>query len=104
MSLDLNYKPNVFVETASLTEDEWLAWRRKGVGGSDVAAALGLSPYRTARELYYDKIGVVPAVEGEDMPCSNGLNPAYRSCSSVIRISSPQWAQEMSCGNCCEAV
>ena len=66
MSLDLNYKPNVFVETASLTEDEWLAWRRKGVGGSDVAAALGLSPYRTARELYYDKIGVVPAVEGED--------------------------------------
>ena len=45
MSLDLNYKPNVFVETASLTEDEWLAWRRKGVGGSDVAAALGLSPY-----------------------------------------------------------
>ena len=66
MSLDLNYKPNVFVETANLTEDEWLAWRRKGVGGSDVAAALGLSPYRTARELYYDKIGVVPAVEGED--------------------------------------
>lgn len=44
MSLDLNYKPNVFVETANLTEDEWLAWRRKGVGGSDVAAALGLSP------------------------------------------------------------
>ena len=66
MSLDLNYKPNVFVETANLTEDEWLAWRRKGVGGSDVAAALGLSPYRTARELYYDKIGVMPAVEGED--------------------------------------
>ena len=52
MSLDLNYKPNVFVETANLTEVEWLAWRRKGVGGSDVAAALGLSPYRTARELY----------------------------------------------------
>ena len=43
MSLDLNYKPNVFVETASLREDEWLAWRRKGVGGSDVAAALGLT-------------------------------------------------------------
>ena len=47
MSLDLNYKPNVFVETANLTEDEWLAWRQKGVGGSDVAAALGLSPYGT---------------------------------------------------------
>ena len=42
MALDLNYKPRVFVETGNLTEDEWLAWRRKGVGGSDVAAALGI--------------------------------------------------------------
>lgn len=66
MALNLNYKPQVFVETGNLTEDEWLAWRRKGVGGSDVASALGLSPYRTARELYYDKTGVLPAVEGED--------------------------------------
>lgn len=66
MSLDLNYKPNVFVETANLTEDEWLAWRRKGVGGSDVAAALGLSPYKTARELYFDKIGVEPVIDGPD--------------------------------------
>lgn len=32
------------------------------------------------------------------------ISLGYRSCSSVIRISSPQWAQEMSCGNCCEAV
>lgn len=66
MALDLNYKPNVLVDTATLTEDEWLSWRRKGVGGSDVAAALGLSPYKTARELYFDKIGVEPVVEGPD--------------------------------------
>lgn len=66
MALDLNYKPNVLVDTSTLTEDEWLAWRRKGVGGSDVAAALGLSPYKTARELYFDKIGVEPVVDGPD--------------------------------------
>ena len=66
MSLNLNYKPNVFVSTENLPEDEWLEWRRKGIGGSDVAAALGLSPYRTMRELYYDKIGAVPVEAGED--------------------------------------
>lgn len=66
MALDLNYKPVPLVDTASLTNEEWLAWRKKGIGGSDVASALGLSPYRTARELYYDKIGVEPAVKGED--------------------------------------
>lgn len=66
MALNLNYKPNVFVNTENLTEDEWLAYRRKGIGGSDVASALGLSPYRTKRELYYDKIGVEPVVPDED--------------------------------------
>lgn len=39
------------------TRDDWLAERRKGVGGSDAAAALGQSPYMTALELYYDKVG-----------------------------------------------
>ena len=66
MALDLNYKPKVLVDTATLTEEEWLDWRKKGIGGSDVAAALNMSPYRTARELYYDKIGVEPVMEGPD--------------------------------------
>ena len=47
------------------------------MGGSDVAAALGLSPYRTARELYYDKIGVVPAVEGEDKSITFEIGQDY---------------------------
>ena len=66
MALNLNYKPTALVDTSTLTEDEWLAWRKKGIGGSDVASALGLSPYRTARELYYDKIGIEPEIESED--------------------------------------
>lgn len=37
--------------------EEWLQARRKGVGGSDAAAALGQSPYTTALELYFDKTG-----------------------------------------------
>ena len=66
MALDMNYTPTRLVDITTLTEDQWLDWRKKGIGGSDVAAALNMSPYRTARDLYYDKIGVVPAVEGPD--------------------------------------
>lgn len=66
MALDLNYKPIALVDTSTLTEEEWLAWRKKGIGGSDVAAALHLSPYKTARDLYFDKIGVEPTVEQPD--------------------------------------
>lgn len=60
-SAETRQKPEVLVDTAALSEAEWLAWRRKGIGGSDVAAILGISPWRTARDLYDDKLGIVSA-------------------------------------------
>ena len=66
MGLNLNYTPNRLVDITTLTEDQWLSWRRKGIGGSDVAVALNSSPYRTARDLYYDKTGVVMSDDGPD--------------------------------------
>lgn len=35
----------------------WLAERRQGIGGSDVAAILGLSPWRTPVDVWLDKTG-----------------------------------------------
>lgn len=35
MALNLDYEPLVAVSTEGMREDEWLAWRRKGIGGSD---------------------------------------------------------------------
>ena len=66
--------PRVLVETASLSEEEWLAYRRKGIGGSDVAALLGISPWRTARDLYFDKLNIVAVENNEDnwVSLSNG--------------------------------
>ena len=37
--------------------------RRTGIGGSDAAAALGLSPWRSAYDLWEEKIGQAPPVE-----------------------------------------
>lgn len=56
-------EPLVIVETEGLTEEVWLDYRRKGIGGSDVAAVYGISPWVTTRELYYDKCGIQPAVQ-----------------------------------------
>lgn len=39
-----------------LTREEWLESRRKGIGGSDVAAILGVNPYKSAFGVYMDKI------------------------------------------------
>lgn len=57
--------PQVLVDTTNLTREEWLSYRRRGIGGSDAAAVLGVSPFTTARDLYYDKRGIVSAVEDD---------------------------------------
>lgn len=36
---------------------EWLAWRRQGIGGSDVSAILGLSRFGSPWTVYLDKTG-----------------------------------------------
>lgn len=50
--------PNVLTPTDGLSREEWLEFRRKGIGGSDAAAVLGISPFRTGVDLYYDKLGL----------------------------------------------
>lgn len=66
MSLNLNYQPVKLVDITTLTNEQWLQWRLKGLGGSDVASALGMSPYKTARDLYHNKVGIDPVIGDED--------------------------------------
>ena len=61
--MNLNYIPSVLVDTEGLTEEEWLNYRRLGIGGSDAAAIMGQSPFCTKRDLYYDKCGIQPVLE-----------------------------------------
>lgn len=57
------YSPLVLTETETLSREQWLEYRRLGIGGSDAAAVMGISPFRTARDVYYDKLGIAE-VEG----------------------------------------
>lgn len=61
-----DYIPLILVDTENLPRDEWLEWRRKGIGGSDAATIIGVSPFSTARDLYYDKLNIVSAVDEEN--------------------------------------
>ncbi|WP_167828715.1 lambda-exonuclease family protein [Streptomyces sp. MZ04] len=61
----------VVIAPPSLDREGWLALRRTGVGGSDVAAVLGMSRYTSPIELYLDKVG-----ELDDMPRSPELAEA----------------------------
>ncbi len=56
------------VETRTLDRGQWLEVRKGGIGSSDAAAAVGLSPYKSPLELWSEKTGrVVKVEEGADM-------------------------------------
>ena len=46
-----------------LNKEQWLERRKTGVGGSDMAALLGVSPWRTAFNVWSDKTDDGPAVD-----------------------------------------
>lgn len=52
--------PEVIVSTEGLANQDWLNYRRSGIGGSDAAAIMGASPFVTARDLFYDKKNLKP--------------------------------------------
>lgn len=60
------YAPQILVSTEDLPREQWLEYRRKGIGGSDAAAVLGISPFHTGRDLYYDKLNIVTADDAEN--------------------------------------
>ncbi|MFL9923686.1 YqaJ viral recombinase family protein [Herbaspirillum lusitanum] len=45
------------VDTRKLERADWLEVRKTGIGGSDAAAAVGLSPYKSQLELWLEKTG-----------------------------------------------
>jgi putative phage-type endonuclease len=54
----------------------WLAERRKGIGASECAAALGLSPFETPLSLWARKLGLQPDVaENEAMEIGTLMEP-----------------------------
>ena len=58
----------LLADRKGLTHEQWLELRKKGIGGSDAGAILGLSPFSSAFTVYAEKIGIKkPAEETEAM-------------------------------------
>jgi putative phage-type endonuclease len=54
------------IEIACGSREEWLERRKRGIGSSDAAAIMGLSPWRTPLQVYCDKVGIKEALDGKD--------------------------------------
>lgn len=47
----------VLVKTKDLTREEWLKYRAKGIGGSDVSVIAGINPFKSVYQLWLEKTG-----------------------------------------------
>lgn len=50
----------VITKVDGLTHEEWLRWRKKGLGGSEIGAICGLSKYSSPYKVYLNKIDELP--------------------------------------------
>lgn len=55
----------LFIPTAQMSREDWLSYRHDGLGASEVGTILGLDDYKSSLELFYYKIGELPAFDTE---------------------------------------
>lgn len=46
---------------------DWLDYRKRGVGASDVGTILGMNPYKSSIELFYERLQPTPALSVENI-------------------------------------
>jgi putative phage-type endonuclease len=75
-NVELPNRPLIIPKPAD--RQQWLAERRKGIGGSDSAAAVGLSKWTTRLELFLDKRGELEKHETPQMRWGTALEQPIR--------------------------
>lgn len=71
---------------------EWLEFRRKGIGGSDAAAALGISPFKSNIELWEEKTGRRPQTDISGKPYVQYGVSAEDPLRRLFALDFPQYA------------
>lgn len=51
------------ISTKDMSKQDWLDFRSNGIGGSEVGVVMGVSPYKSALELFYEKLNPVKELE-----------------------------------------
>lgn len=70
----------VVVSTENMPYEEWLAWRRKGIGGSDASVVCGVNKYKSPVELFMEKTGQqAPEEAGESAYWGQQLESLVRA-------------------------
>ena len=70
----------ILASTENMPYDEWLDWRKKGIGGSDASVVCGINRYKSPVELWMDKTNRLPYQEaGEAAYWGNQLESLVKA-------------------------
>lgn len=75
------------VSTLNLSKEDWLRYRKCGITGTDAGAILGLNPYRSAFQVYHDKISdTIENIDNEAMRQGRDLEDYYVQLGERLRM------------------
>ena len=75
-----NAMAKAVIDTNNLSYEQWLEYRKTGIGGSDASVVCGINKYRSPVELWLEKTGQLPYQEaGEAAYWGTQLEPVVRS-------------------------
>ena len=75
------------VSTRNLSKEDWLRYRKCGITGTDAGAILGLNPYRSAFQVYHDKISdTTENIDNEAMRQGRDLENYYVQLGECLRM------------------
>ena len=70
----------VLVSTENMPYEDWLEYRKQGIGGSDASVVCGINRYKSPVELWMEKTGQLPHQEaGEAASWGTQLEPFVRA-------------------------
>jgi putative phage-type endonuclease len=74
------FQADILTSTEHLTHEEWLAWRNKGIGGSDASVVCGINKYKSPVELWLEKTNQIEHSEaGEAAYWGTVMEPIIRT-------------------------
>lgn len=80
------------VETLTLTSrEEWLEARKSYIGGSDASAIVGMNPYKTNDDLWFEKTGKITPEDISDKPFVKYGNDAEPLLRELFKMDFPQF-------------
>lgn len=77
--------------TIKHNSSEWYEMRKKGIGGSDAAAILGLSPFKTNVDVWEEKVGLKEPIDISDKPQVKYGKEAEDPLFKLFKLDNPQY-------------